>query len=85
MAAAPAPRGDGGHCKHAAALLLTWLHEPEFFIEVPELEQVLEERSKEDLISLIREMVTRHPDLEQLLELSALSNLAHPAKSSSRT
>jgi hypothetical protein len=69
------PAGDGGHCKHAAALLLTWIHEPEMFIEVPELEQVLEERSKEDLISLIREMVTRYPDLEQLLELSALSNL----------
>jgi tetratricopeptide (TPR) repeat protein len=69
------PAGDGGHCKHAAALLLTWLHEPELFIEVPELELVLEERSKDDLISLIREMVTRHPDLEQLLELSALSNL----------
>jgi hypothetical protein len=69
------PGGDGGHCKHAAALLLTWIHESETFIEVPELEQVLEERSKEDLISLIREMVTRYPDLEQLLELSALSNL----------
>ncbi len=69
------PAGEGGHCKHAAALLLTWLHEPDLFLEIPELEQVLEERSKEDLISLIREMVTRHPDLEQLLELSALSNL----------
>jgi uncharacterized Zn finger protein len=69
------PAGDGGHCKHSAALLLTWIHEQEFFMEIPELEQVLEERSKEDLISLIREMVTRHPDLEQLLELSALSNL----------
>ena len=70
------PAGEGGHCKHSAALLLTWIHDPESFIEVPELEQVLEERSKEDLISLIREMVTRHPDLEQLLELSALSNLS---------
>ncbi|MBE0699017.1 MAG: SWIM zinc finger family protein, partial [Anaerolineaceae bacterium] len=69
------PGGDGGHCKHAAALLLAWIHESETFIEVPELEQVLEEHSKEDLISLIREMVTRYPDLEQLLELSALSNL----------
>lgn len=70
------PAGEGGHCKHSAALLLTWIHDPESFIEVPELEQVLEEQSKEDLISLIREMVTRHPDLEQLLELSALSNLS---------
>lgn len=69
------PAGEGGHCKHSAALLLTWIHDPEFFSDVPELEQVLEGRSREDLVSLIREMVTRHPDLEQLLELSALSNL----------
>jgi uncharacterized Zn finger protein len=69
------PGGDGGHCKHAAALLLTWLNEPDLFVEVPELEQLLEERSKAELISIIQEMVARHPDLEQLLELSALSNL----------
>lgn len=69
------PAGDGGHCKHAAALLLTWIYEPELFIEVPELEKVLESRSKADLISLIQQMVTRHPDLEQLLELSVLSNV----------
>lgn len=67
--------GEGGHCKHAAALLLTWIHEPDLFIEVPELEQMLEERSKEELISLIQEMVSRYPALEQLLELSALRKL----------
>jgi len=69
------PAGEGGHCKHAAALLLTWIHEPDFFTEVPELEQVLEICSKAELISIIQEMVSRHPDLEQLLELSALTNL----------
>lgn len=25
------PVGAGGHCKHAAALLLTWLHNPDAF------------------------------------------------------
>lgn len=68
--------GDGGHCKHAAALLLSWLHEPGSFVEVPELDKLLENRSKADLISLIAQMVARYPDLDQLLELSALSNLA---------
>jgi hypothetical protein len=68
--------GEGGHCKHAAALLLTWLHEPQNFIEVPELDKLLENRSKEDLISLMQQMVLRHPDLEQMLELSALSSQA---------
>ncbi|RPJ42188.1 MAG: hypothetical protein EHM21_13130, partial [Chloroflexi bacterium] len=70
------PAGEGGHCKHAAALLLTWLHEPETFVEVPELDKLLENRSKDDLISLIQQMVLRHPDLEQMLELSALSTKA---------
>jgi hypothetical protein len=68
--------GEGGHCKHAAALLLTWLHEPEVFVEVPELEELLDSRSKDELIALIQQMVSRHPDLEQMLELSALSSLA---------
>jgi hypothetical protein len=70
------PAGEGGHCKHAAALLLTWLHEPDVFTEVPELENLLENRSKGELISLIQQMITRHPDLEQLLELSALLSTA---------
>lgn len=70
------PAGEGGHCKHAAALLLTWLHEPDVFTEVPELETLLESRSKGELISLIQQMITRHPDLEQLLELSALLSTA---------
>ncbi|MFB0534839.1 MAG: SWIM zinc finger domain-containing protein [Anaerolineae bacterium] len=28
------PVGGGGHCKHAAALLLAWLHEPDAFLEM---------------------------------------------------
>jgi hypothetical protein len=69
------PAGEGGHCKHAAALLLTWLHEPEMFVEVPDLDQLLQNRSNASLISLIQQMVARHPDLEQLVELSALTSL----------
>jgi hypothetical protein len=69
------PGGDGGHCKHAAALLLTWVHEAQTFIEVPEVEKVLENHSKAELISLIQQMVSRYPDLEQLLELSVLGKL----------
>ncbi|HEX9018517.1 MAG TPA: SWIM zinc finger family protein [Anaerolineaceae bacterium] len=68
--------GEGGRCKHAAALMLTWLHEPDLFVEVPELDKLLENRSKAELISLIQQMVSRHPDLEQVLELYALNNLA---------
>jgi len=69
------PAGEGGHCKHAAALMLTWIYEPVTFSEVPELEAVLGKRSKAELVELIQQMVARHPDLEQLLELSAMSRI----------
>jgi hypothetical protein len=63
------PVGGGGRCKHAAALLLTWVHEPEAFAEVEALETALERRSKAELIALVRRMVERYPDLEMLVEL----------------
>jgi uncharacterized Zn finger protein len=63
------PVGGGGHCKHAAALLLTWLHQPDAFLEVEDLEAALNRRSKAELVALVRRMVTRFPDLETMLEL----------------
>jgi len=63
------PVGEGGYCKHTAALLLTWLHRPDDFTPIEELETALQQRSKEELIALIRRMLARDPDLEMLLEL----------------
>lgn len=63
------PVGVGGHCKHAVALLLTWLHEPGIFSTIEELENALDRRSKAELIVLIQRMLKRHPDLEAVLEL----------------
>src|SRR5690242_19965733 len=40
------PVGDGGCCKHVAALLLTWLDRPQTFVEVEEIGSSLERRSK---------------------------------------
>ena len=62
------PVGDGGHCKHVGALLLTWLDQPDAFRVMAELETDLEQRSKEELIALIRQMLQLQPDLETLLE-----------------
>lgn len=64
------PVGDGGHCKHVAALLLTWLHQAEEFMELEDLETALERRSKAELIALIKLMLRREPDLEVLLGTS---------------
>lgn len=63
------PVGGDGRCKHAAALLLTWLDRPEDFLEMEDLQTLLRKRSKEDLIRLACRMIERHPDLESLLEL----------------
>ncbi len=63
------PVGDGGHCKHIAALLLTWLNQPGDFREVEETNTTLERRSKEELIALVKQMLLRAPDLESLLEV----------------
>lgn len=65
------PVGGGGHCKHVAALLRTYLAEPEGFRLVEELDQALSRRSQEDLIGLIRAMLAQAPELELLLELPA--------------
>jgi len=63
------PIGGGGRCKHVAALLLTWLHEPETFHEIEALETRLARRSKSELVALASKMIERYPDLEVLLEL----------------
>ena len=64
------PVGGGGHCKHVAALLLTWLDYPDSFRVVAELDAELEGRSKTELIILIKQMLQLQPDLETLLELA---------------
>lgn len=62
------PVGAGGHCKHAVALLLTWLREPDT-LTAEDLETALNRRTKVELLVLIRRMLDRYPDLETLLEL----------------
>jgi tetratricopeptide (TPR) repeat protein len=73
------PVGFDGHCKHVAALLLTWLNTPEAFKESADLDTTLEQRSKAELIALIRQMLQRYPDLEYLLELPSLTKGAGQA------
>lgn len=65
------PVGGGGRCKHVAAVLMTYIGDPDSFMEVEALDTALERRSKPELIALIRQMIARHPDLDMLLELPA--------------
>lgn len=59
----------GGFCKHIVAMLLAWIGAPDRFEQRPPVTEQLAERSREDLVALIDRMVTRHPDLETLIDL----------------
>lgn len=67
------PVGDGGYCKHAVALLLTWVNDPDSFQEVESFDTSLEKRSKTELIAIIKQMIEQEPDLESLLDLPFLA------------
>ena len=74
------PVGGGGRCKHIGALLLAWLEHPDTFRVAEELDTGLEQRSKLELIALIKQMLQVQPDLEALVEaaLSAGDRSAAP-------
>jgi uncharacterized Zn finger protein len=69
------PYDWGGLCKHQVALLLTYLHDPQQFQVIPPMNQLLASHSREDLVTLIGQMIQRHPELLYLVELST----PHPA------
>lgn len=64
VASCSCPVGGGGHCKHIAALLLTWRVYPEEFIELPEIDSMLKSRSKDELVTFIKQMLAQQPELE---------------------
>ncbi len=58
-----------GRCKHVVALLLAWVNEPKSFEEREPIEATLENKSKEELIALVEEMIKRNPKTERLIDL----------------
>jgi uncharacterized Zn finger protein len=64
------PYDYGDICKHIVALLLTYVHEPQSFRSIPPLATLLAGRSREELITLIGEMIKQEPELLSLVELS---------------
>lgn len=70
------PYDHGGVCKHIVALLLTYVREPQSFRSIPPLATLLAGRSREELITLIGEMIKREPELLSLVELSVATEQA---------
>lgn len=67
-AACTCPYDWGGYCKHVVALLLTYIHKRELFVERSEPEDLLSPLSREDLVQLMGKLVRRQPDLYEWLE-----------------
>lgn len=65
------PVGEGGYCKHVAALLLTFREQPGSFAAVEDIGGLLQQRSKEELIDVIRSLLEAEPELQDLVESAA--------------
>jgi len=74
------PYEYGGICKHIVALLLTYVHRPQDFRAVASIEEMLKDRSKEELISIINAMSKQDRKLLSLVELSMTTQDAKAGK-----
>jgi uncharacterized Zn finger protein len=62
------PYDWGGYCKHIVALMLTYIYNPDAFIEQKNIKEMLGQLDKDALVHLIAEMVDKNPDLYSWLQ-----------------
>src|SRR5258708_18768418 len=74
----------GGFCKHLVALLLTWIHQPERFVVRSGIMARLSEKSREELLAVLEQLVQRQPDIEPMVELLIELPLVTPAQEKNR-
>ena len=80
------PYDWGGYCKHIVALMLTYIHKPDAFIEQKNIKELLGQLDKDSLIHLITKMVDKNPDLYSWLQtaIPATSDKSQPIQSRSQ-
>lgn len=66
-AACDCPRG--GFCKHIVAMLLTWIERPDSFVVQPTVAELLAGKSREELASMVEQIITAVPELDIMLDL----------------
>src|SRR6266566_5347584 len=59
-------------CEHAAALLLAWIEQPEAFVQTDDIDTILERQSKAQLISLVKQLLQKQPEVEWQLTMPPL-------------
>lgn len=67
-ASCPCPYDWGGYCKHIIALMLTYMHNPDAFIEQKNIKELLGQLDKDGLVYLITKIVDKNPDLYSWLQ-----------------
>ncbi|WP_017298170.1 SWIM zinc finger family protein [Nodosilinea nodulosa] len=65
------PYDWGGLCKHQVALLLTYIHDRDRIRVIQPIKTLLAQRSREDLVRMVEQMVQRYPDLLAMVEAPA--------------
>jgi hypothetical protein len=58
----------GGFCKHIVATLLLWIEQPGAVEVREDMASRLQDRSREELLALVLDMLKREPDLERWVE-----------------
>ena len=83
------PYDSGGYCKHIIALLLSFINEPEIFIETQYFEKTLKKMDKDTLVNLMIELMDEKPDVLTWLKNAVSDKPAQPrsikTKSSRKT
>jgi uncharacterized Zn finger protein len=80
------PYDWGGYCKHIVSLILTYIHNPDAFIEQKNIKELLGQLDKDALVHLITKMVDKDPDLYSWLQtaIPAASAKFQPVQSRSQ-
>jgi uncharacterized Zn finger protein len=80
------PYDWGGYCKHIIALVITYIHNPDAFIEQKKIEELLKDLDKDSLVRLIAKMADKKPDLYSWLQTAnpAVSAKSQPVQSPSK-
>lgn len=60
-------------CEHAAALLLAWTEHPEEFTQTDDINTILQRQSKTQLITLVKQLLQKQPEVEWELTMPPLS------------
>jgi uncharacterized Zn finger protein len=59
-------------CEHAAALLLAWKEQPVAFVQTDDIDTILERQSKAQLITLVKQLLQKQPEVEWQLTMPPL-------------